>query len=94
MGRADHMDNACEFCGFPLLSGASMHERESCRKELMKQRQELLDLRHVVKAAIKQIKEELDRGYVLTEEPGAGPAWRRRWGNLLGKLEGAILYPR
>jgi hypothetical protein len=39
-------------------------------------------------AAIKAaIQAELDRGYVLSDEAGAGALWRRRWNEILAKLE-------
>lgn len=36
------------------------------------------------------IEYELDRGYVLTAEPGAGGAWRARWNKLLAETETAV----
>lgn len=36
------------------------------------------------------VKGELERGYVLTYEPLAGTAWRRRWNDLLAEVEKAL----
>jgi hypothetical protein len=36
------------------------------------------------------VKGELERGYVLTHEPLAGNAWRRRWNDLLTEVEKAL----
>jgi len=53
---------------------------------LEKERVERLTTRVLLKLEA-AIKEELDRGYVLTHEPGAGELWRARWNSMLQQIE-------
>jgi hypothetical protein len=47
-------------------------------------------LRDVLRKVEKHLREELERGYVLTHEPLAGAQWRRRHNDLLGEVEQAL----
>jgi hypothetical protein len=47
-------------------------------------------MRIAIRDTKERVQHELDRGYVLTQEPGAGMLWRRRWNEALGALESAL----
>jgi hypothetical protein len=67
--------------------------QERCNQLLEESRQLGRDNRalvKVLKACKRHIEAELDRGYVLTGEPGAGMMWRRRWNEVLGSVEAAL----
>ncbi len=40
----------------------------------------------------KLVEEEINRGYILSYEPGAGEAWRRRWREVLQKIDSIKRY--
>jgi hypothetical protein len=47
-------------------------------------------MERVLKKVAEHLQGELDRGYVLTDEPLAGTLWRRRHNDLLGEVEQVI----
>jgi hypothetical protein len=72
---------------------AALETRERWAKaeeEIRDLKSELEKARKTLEDCKKGITEELDRGYVLTMEPLAGVQWRKRWNNLLGKVEDAL----
>lgn len=56
-----------------------------------KQATRIKTLELALKHALKHMLDELDRGYVLTYEPGAGEAWRKRYNHVISEIENAIM---
>jgi len=47
-------------------------------------------MRAVLKKVEAHLHEELNRGYILTDEPMAGALWRKRHNDLLSEVERAL----
>jgi hypothetical protein len=73
-GRWDR--DLCSGCGGELPEPDLAAENERLRRALRKTQRAVIY--------------ELSRGYVLTNEPGAGSAWRTRWNECLADIEAAL----
>jgi len=78
-----------ELAAHRSLLRLSVIERDEARAERDKARAGLTVAEHLLKKIETHLRDELDRGYVLSYEPLAGQTWRHRTNEALGWAESA-----
>jgi len=71
-----------------LAAETQRREQAECRVAEFRDCARRINLR--IGAIRRAAQAELDRGYVLTDEPNAGPAWRRRWIEIISATDSTM----